>query len=494
MTVWSRGYVADSPYTTGWQGYFQPAHLAAVAALNGVAFTPPADCAIAELGCGRGFSAAAIAAGAPRYGVWAFDYNPAHVAEARELGAQAGLANLHVAEADLAAMSDAELDRLPEFDVVALHGVWTWVADPVREGIVRFVARRLKPGGLLYVGYNSLPGFGAETAFQRLMWTAARHAAGDSIARARAAAAAVRRLAAAEPVQLPRTGLLKRITDEKEAPDPAYIAHEFLTAHWRPSFFADLAAAFAAAKCDFVGSVTLWENLPDLVFTAEQRPDYEAFDDIGAKELVKDLCLTRPFRRDVFVRGARRVERDAALDAILLALVQPPPESMPKLAVQHGAAELPLSMAVPILAALAEGPQPIGRLRRLPEGRQPNPGELLVMLYSSGLCLPFCPDQPAGPAAARFNGTIAHRYADAGRSRAPLALAAPLAGGAIPATALEVALAARLLAGGDPGAPKEAVARDLLPMLNDQEAGEVGTIIATTLRDRLPVWRRFGVL
>ena len=57
----------------------------------------------------------------------------------------------------------------------------------------------------------------------------------------------------------------------------------------------------------------------------------QRFDDPMLRELVKDMCLERSLRHDVFVRGARRMSpaaRDAALMDVWLAL-NISPEEMP---------------------------------------------------------------------------------------------------------------------------------------------------------------------
>jgi SAM-dependent methyltransferase len=47
---------------------------------------------------------------------------------------------------------------LPQFDSISLHGIWTWVSRDNQKLIVEFARRHLKPGGLLYIDYNCLPG------------------------------------------------------------------------------------------------------------------------------------------------------------------------------------------------------------------------------------------------------------------------------------------------------------------------------------------------
>ena len=57
----------------------------------------------------------------------------------------------------------------PNSDVVAAHGLWSWVGDGARAGIVRLLGSRLRPGGLVYISYNALPRWGAALGMQRLL-------------------------------------------------------------------------------------------------------------------------------------------------------------------------------------------------------------------------------------------------------------------------------------------------------------------------------------
>jgi hypothetical protein len=73
-------------------------------------------------------------------------------------------------EADLAALAAKGLaPDIPESDVVAAHGLWSWVGDGARAGIVRLLGSKLRPGGLLYISYNAFPLWGAALGMQRLL-------------------------------------------------------------------------------------------------------------------------------------------------------------------------------------------------------------------------------------------------------------------------------------------------------------------------------------
>lgn len=493
MTSWSHGYVADSPYTFAYQPGPAPANLALVCAMMGVDWRPGPRLTMLDIGCGRGYTVNALAAANPGWTMFGLDYNPAHVAEAAELAERARLENATFVEADLAEMTDAEIDQLPELDVASLHGVWTWVSDPVRRGIVRLLARRLKPGGVVYIGYNAQPGFGRAISLQRLFWHLAQGFSGSSRFRAEASLGSIRELHKTNPVNLPTTPLLHRLVEEADPLDAGYLAHEFLTEHWRPVFFEDILADLAPAKLDYVGSTGMSENMPDYLFSEEQRAIHDGMPDVAGRELIKDLCNTHAFRRDVFIRGLRRCDPVAALDRQVVAASRAAPETTPKLGVPVGTAELPDELWRPIAAALNEGPQSLGRLRGLTPGRSPNAAELLTMLTGTGLVLPAL--RESGPTAeiTRFNRIVAETYAEEGRRGGQYALASPVAAGGLPCNWLELALATQVGAGRGE-ADAAALAAELMPTNPPEHVQELAASIAHLIPLRTPIWRRFGVI
>ena len=81
---------------------------AMVAALAGVHFGLRREgLTVLDLGCGRGVAALALAAANPSWTVIGIDSMPAHVSEAREIAAEAGLDNLRFLEADIGAIDAA---------------------------------------------------------------------------------------------------------------------------------------------------------------------------------------------------------------------------------------------------------------------------------------------------------------------------------------------------------------------------------------------------
>ncbi len=118
-----------------------------------------------ELGYGQGV-AVNIAAASNNAEFWGADFNPAHAAHAQSLARASG-AKAHFVDdsfAELLARGD-----LPAFDIIALHGVWSWVSDENRRAIVEIIRRRLKVGGAGYISYNTLPGWAMGMPLRHMM-------------------------------------------------------------------------------------------------------------------------------------------------------------------------------------------------------------------------------------------------------------------------------------------------------------------------------------
>ncbi|MFN7504535.1 MAG: class I SAM-dependent methyltransferase, partial [Limnobacter sp.] len=118
-----------------------------------------------ELGFGQGL-AANLHAAASTVTWWGTDFNPAQAAFAQDLATASGVnANF----SDDAFVDFVKRPDLPQFDYICLHGIWSWISDENRNAIVDFVRRKLRVGGVLYVSYNTLPGWAGFSPIRHLM-------------------------------------------------------------------------------------------------------------------------------------------------------------------------------------------------------------------------------------------------------------------------------------------------------------------------------------
>ena len=497
---WGGGYITDVSYLPGYYRHQSPLHLHLACLLGGVAgitIGPDTPLRYIELGCGTGFGAVMLAGCNPRWDVVGIDFNPAHVAAAREFAEAAGIANARFIEADLAQLADTQSGRdLREADVVTMHGMWSWVGDAARAGIVRLLADKVRPGGIVYVSYNALPAWQGAFGLQRLLLETGRRTPGSSVRQVAAGWETVAALAEANAPHLRNSPLVQSLTEYARQAQPAYLAHEYMNASWRPCFHAEIVHALAGAKLDWVASAQLLENFTPLMLSAEARAVAARYDDPIMRELIKDMFLTRCLRQDVFVRGPRRLtpaERDAALGGVTLALQQEEAAFLWEFEVPVGKATFERTFFGPVVAALAEAPRRVDELLALPGlPRRDNPGELVGMLVGSNQALPV-----VGPAvdldnrARRLNQAAAKCFVRPDMLNLGMALATAGTGSPLPCTMLDLFIANRLAVGApDPRSWAEELSAGKPP--SEQE--RLRTFIEGVLAGRAPTWRRLGAV
>lgn len=496
---WGGGYVTDLPYLPGYYRHQSPLHLNLACLLGGVAglrLGPGIPLSYLELGCGQGFGALALAACNPAWQVTGIDFNPAHIATARELAAEIDIGNAQFIEADLAALTTG-IGEIPEADVATLHGLWSWVADPVRSGIVQLLAAKVRPGGVVQVSYNALPAWQSAFGMQRLLREAGERIAARSDRQVEAAFEVVTALVEAKALHLRGLPFVDSLLQHARRAQTAYLAHEYMNEMWRPCFHADVVAALAEAKLDWVASAHLLENFSSLVLSEDARAVAARFDDPVMRELVKDMCLPRALRQDVFVRGAHRIapaERDTALAEVRLALLCSEAQFVWEAEVTSGKAELDRGFFGPVVAALAQGPQRVGDLLALPGlPRRDNPAEIIGMLVGTDQAVPVLgpPGEP-DPLVARFHAAAAKRFVHSRNLNTGMALATSRTGAPLPCPMLDLFVAARLEEEAAPDAAAWAAALGAGEPEAEQE--RLRTFIDRLIAERAPIWRQLGAV
>nr|WP_246374856.1 class I SAM-dependent methyltransferase [Pseudochelatococcus contaminans] len=273
-----------------------------------------ADTSYCELGCGQGFSANLLAAANPDFRFYATDFNPAQIAGARQLADAAGTKNIHFFD-DSFAQFEARTD-LPQFDIIALHGIYSWIAAEHRETIVRFIDKRLKPGGLVYISYNCLPGWAAAAPLRQLMYFHAKAASGPTGGKLEPALAFVEKMFAANARGLAAAGLRERF-DNLKGQSRNYVAHEYFNDAWELFYHSEVAADLSSARCTFVGSSNLLEHVDAVNLTEPQQAILKETPDPVLRETLRDFMVSQQFRRDIFARGAVALSPGEAMESWL---------------------------------------------------------------------------------------------------------------------------------------------------------------------------------
>ena len=129
--------------------------MAAAALWAGVAAPDVATARVLEIGCASGGHLIPLAAAWPNARFLGVDISPVQIAAGRDRIARAGLANIALDARSLHAIGAGD----GAFDYIICHGLLSWVAEPLREALLRVVAERLAPNGIAMISFNVLPGW-----------------------------------------------------------------------------------------------------------------------------------------------------------------------------------------------------------------------------------------------------------------------------------------------------------------------------------------------
>ena len=358
MTRDLNGYATDIPYLRDFKLMLAPAWLDHVALVAGV--EPPVrrdGFAWCDLGCGQGVTAAILAATHPTGEFHGIDAMAVHIDHGRRLATEAAIPNVCFHAVDFTAALDLEL---PQFDYIVAHGVYTWIDLESQNALRRFIDRRLKPGGLVYLGYNAMPGWARDLPFQRLVRELGFTFPGDNATRVAAAAEIIRALAAARVPALAASFIVGDLAQRPEDYTPAYLVHEFMPAAWQPLYVTEVRAAMATIGLNPVGSAPLRENFDWMVLNKAARKALAPVTEPDTRELVRDFCLDQRFRCDVFARGNPQLgpdERAGRLFSSTFALARPVPEIRYRTTTPAGPLAYDTRAARAIIGALTPGPR-----------------------------------------------------------------------------------------------------------------------------------------
>lgn len=435
MSNWNAGYVAEIAYTYGYYEELNPLRLRLPLLAAGLAL--PASGTACELGFGQGISANIHAAASSTR--WhGNDFNPSQAAFAQELASVTG------AGAQFTDESFAQFcrrDDLPDFDFICLHGIWSWVSAENRALIVDFLQRKLKVGGVAYISYNTQPGWSAMMPMRDLLAEHSRVMSAPGVgvlARVDGAIDFVDRMIAVQPRYLEANPLLADRFEKLKALDRNYIAHEYFNADWQPMAFSSVAAMLGEAKLEFASSANYTALVDMLNLTAEHQQFLAEIPDPVFRETTRAFLVNEQFRKDYWVKGARRLTplaQVSAVRAVRVMLAVPRDEVVLSVHGVLGDADMDERVYAPVLDAMADHRvYTIGELELQLAGSEAGLAALLqiiLVLVSKGSVLAVQDEADiavARPRTARLN---AHLLEQALARTDLHSLASPLTGGGV---------------------------------------------------------------
>ncbi len=216
-----------------------PDRLATLSRLHGLNPPDPATARVLEIGGGDGLNLIALGVACPQAQFLSFDLAAVPVGRGRDMVEDLGITNVQVEVGDIL---DAAMTMEGQYDYVIAHGVYAWVPEVVRTGIMQLIGRVLSSDGVAFISYNALPGGQMRAAIRHMLLRRFGHIDDpeEKVTHARIWLAQYGEPRDDEPVAL--QGLRHTARDMLEK-KPAVLFHDELGPCFFPQAVSDVAAA-----------------------------------------------------------------------------------------------------------------------------------------------------------------------------------------------------------------------------------------------------------
>jgi SAM-dependent methyltransferase len=392
--VWNEGYTSEINYTSGYYSELSPTRIRLALLACGIDHSIDQSPEYLELGFGQGLSLNINAA--TNSGKFSgTDFNPGQVANARELASAMGKP-IKLFEDSFEEL--AQRNDLPQFDIIALHGIWSWISNGARAAIIELARKSLKPGGAFYISYNVTPGWSPAWPLRILLSEyAKREGAGTILDKVEESINFVEKVIGANAAYFAQNPQLATRLDGIKKHDRSYVAHEYFNAHWDPMPFAQVADKLAEAKLSYAASASILDNLPAISIPAAAHELLQSIKDPIMRETTRDYFVNQQFRRDIFVKGPRMIspyDHGKRVEGERFILLGDPAKCPEKITTAIGDADLRKDIYQPVVKALAKFPEKtatVGELlatKELSTVNRAQMWEVLVVLTGAGFVSP----------------------------------------------------------------------------------------------------------
>jgi SAM-dependent methyltransferase len=371
---WQHGYRAEVTYTCGFFRELTPDWLDLAALLKvqpSPRPKPGAPFRYLELGSGMGFHLCLQAALYPEGEFIGIDFNPDHIVHSQRLSEALQLDNVRFAEADILSLASQPGDLAHGQHYVVAHGVATWVKEPIRQALMQLAATALRPGGLFYCSYNTLPGWLDSFPLRQLARAKAmqRGTSPDTSLQCLLEATETLKSFVANPINNGPLGMnlpgLRHELGKIENHDPEYLIQEYMNEFWEPLDVHTMHTLAASHKLRYVSSATLVENFEWLLHDSV-RPIVLSETDPTIRQTLLDIATYKRFRRDIFCRGSFNLtstELSQQFRQLRVALKETPQRQESGFLTSFGVINFKADACAAIEDLLAPGPLDLGSLQ-----------------------------------------------------------------------------------------------------------------------------------
>jgi predicted O-methyltransferase YrrM len=293
-----------------------PDHLGAIGALLGIDAAPADACRVLELGSAAGGNLIPMAYHLPRSEFLGVELSAQQAGRGQALIAKLGLPNCRLLQQDILSLDRDPVEGLGTFDYILVHGVYSWVPEPVREHILRLCGALLAPHGIAYVSYNVLPGWRSRGMLRDMLLHHCRDA--QTPAGRLAKARELLELLGAGLVGdgRPEAEVLRRELQYLREARGSYLYHEYLEATNAPETFSAFMDRAQGHGLRYLADARLHTLFPTSLNAAAQTV-LDRFETQSQMEQYMDFFTLRPFRRSLLVRAGAQPNLDIDLGRLL---------------------------------------------------------------------------------------------------------------------------------------------------------------------------------
>ncbi len=289
-----------------------PRQLATLAALFGVQTPPVENSQVLELGCGNGINLIAIAQSLPHSKCIGIDYSARQIAEGQKVIEVVKLQNISLRHLDILDFDES----FGQFDYIIIHGVYSWVPEPVQEKLLSICQQQLTPQGVAYISYNTYPGWHLNQMGREMLQFFHQQQFGETGRVRPEESKQLVKLAwslnQANPDAFTKT--LEEMWERLQKPDMEnYLWHDLLESTNLPMYFYEFVERVKRFGLEYVTDVKFRDfKVAVEKGTTEGEPAVETLwrGDFFAKEQYLDFFLNRKLRMSVLCHQGREINRE----------------------------------------------------------------------------------------------------------------------------------------------------------------------------------------
>lgn len=287
-----------------------PRHLAVLGRLFGLGTADVERCRVLELGCATGGNIIPMAFHYPDAECVGIDLSASQIEVGQQLINNLGLTNIELRQGNILDLNN----ELGVFDYIIAHGVYSWVPEPVREQLLKLSRLLLRPGGLVYISFNTLPGWHMRGTLRDFLLYACRTEKSDREKLKKAVEELGRLDRALDGLEALSAKYLREEIRIAQSADPSYLLYEHLADENTPFLFTDFLNDTRCHGLRYLCDTELATLFPATYGEAVER-ELESIGDDMALEQWLDFVSNRNMRRSLLCRDDEPATEALSLDA-----------------------------------------------------------------------------------------------------------------------------------------------------------------------------------